>query len=155
MCLAGLCHSTANIPGPNFASSVNGKLFLHRESGAKVGLDLVSINIQRGRDHGLPGYNHFRPLCGGVRAEMFSQLGDSMTDHHIDLLSKVYTHVDDIDLYIGGLLEKPMPGSLLGQTFSCIVADQMYRTMVGDRFFYSLYNSNNNFTQAQLGEIQK
>ena len=148
MCLAGLSHDTSSPPGPQFARSINGKLFLHRESGAKVGMDLVSINIQRGRDHGLPGYNAFRSLCGLPRAENFSDLADVLTEEQISSLTSVYSHVDDIDLYIAGMMESPADGSLLGPTFSCIIADQMFRSRTGDRFFHSLTDSDSNFTEG-------
>ena len=95
-------------------------------------------------------YKYFRALCGEKRAEKFSDFSTQMSLSQVDMLHKVYSHVDDVDLFLGGLMEKPMPGSLLGQTFSCIVADQMFRAMVGDRFFYSIENSATSFSQGEL-----
>lgn len=54
------------------------------------GLDLISLNIQRGRDHGLPGYNVFRELCGLSKAFSFQDLSDAMDEEQIELFSKLY-----------------------------------------------------------------
>ena len=48
-----------------------------------------------------------------------------MSQEQIDKLASVYNHVDDIDLYIAGLMETPASGSLLGPTFSYIIANQV------------------------------
>lgn len=40
----------------------------------QVKLDLFSLNIQRGRDHGLPTYNDARSAFGLSRVKTFKQL---------------------------------------------------------------------------------
>lgn len=37
-------------------------------------MDLVALNIQRGRDHGIPGYNKMREVCGMKRAKSWTDL---------------------------------------------------------------------------------
>ena len=69
--------------------------------------------------------NIFRDLCGLKKAESFSDLADVLTEEQISAVSSVYTHVDDIDLFIAGLMESPLSGSLLGPTLTCILADQV------------------------------
>ncbi|OWA52348.1 putative Peroxidasin-like protein [Hypsibius exemplaris] len=41
---------------------------------ALFGMDLISINIQRGRDHGLPAYMNWRKLCDLSTADKFAGL---------------------------------------------------------------------------------
>lgn len=110
------------------------------------GFDLVSLNLWRGRDHGLPSYNTYRRVCGLQPVVSFEQLLTVMEPSVVNRLSKVYRSVDDIDLYIGGLVERHLPGSMLGPVFSCIIADQFARLKEGDRFFYEHGGHPHSFT---------
>nr|KAG5696175.1 hypothetical protein BaRGS_021660 [Batillaria attramentaria] len=50
---------------------VTAHLFENQE-GARKGFDLVSLNLQRGRDHGIPPYNDVREALGLSRVTSFS-----------------------------------------------------------------------------------
>ena len=63
--------------------------------------------------------------------------------------------MDDIDFYVGGLLERPNLGALIGPTFSCIIGNQFRDLKKGDRFFYENGPSPTAFTKEQLFEIKK
>ncbi|XP_046638989.1 peroxidase-like [Daphnia pulicaria] len=135
-----------------FSKEVTNHLF--EEEGKGFGLDLVSLNIQRGRDHGLPGYNDYRALCGIPRAKKFSDLLDLISPAIVERFELLYDSVDDIDLYIGGVSEDKAEGALIGPTFQCIVADQFLRLKRGDRYFYDLGGQPGSFTEEQLYEIR-
>lgn len=70
-------------------------------------------------------------------------------------LETLYENPDDIDLIVGGISEKRDGDSILGPTFSCIIADQMLRARNGDRFFYKNRKQPSPFTKEQLAEIEK
>ncbi|KAJ8951456.1 hypothetical protein NQ318_006888 [Aromia moschata] len=116
------------------------------------GLDLVSLNIQRGRDHGLPGYNLWRKHCGLKIAKDFDDLKQDVDIEPLDNIKEIYETVDDVDLYTGALSEKPMRDSILGPTLTCLILDQFFRLKHGDRFWYENPQA---FTLEQLSEIKK
>ncbi|QDU50715.1 peroxidase family protein [Gimesia panareensis] len=98
------------------------------------GFDLASLNIQRGRDHGLEDYNSTRAALGLNSVENFS---DITSDPEVAAkLEALYGTVDNIDLWIGGLAEDHLPGSSMGETFTAIIVDQFERLRDGDRFWY-------------------
>ena len=112
------------------------------------GLDLVSLNIQRGRDLGLPSYNDARRGLGLPAIVSFAEIsGDSDV---VTRLAAVYPSVEEIDLWVGGLAEEPVAGALVGPTFSAIIRDQFERLRAGDRFWYE----NGQFTAADLAAIR-
>ncbi|CAG0892259.1 unnamed protein product [Darwinula stevensoni] len=110
------------------------------------GMDLVSLNLQRSRDHGVRGYNEYRQLCGLGRASNFSGFAPQIDNHMIEDIAHTYENVDDVDLFIGGISERPLDGTLLGPTFHCIIGDMFQRLQKGDRFFYDIGNQPNSFT---------
>ncbi|XP_072947670.1 salivary peroxidase/catechol oxidase-like [Epargyreus clarus] len=118
------------------------------------GLDLVSLNIQRGRDHGLPSYPAWREHCGLSRPANFEDLKEIFNDMSLTRISDIYSSVDDIDLYTGAVAEEPK-GRLLGPTLTCLIADQFMRLKVADRFWYETGDETVAFTLEQLMEIRK
>ena len=98
------------------------------------GLDLASLNIQRGRDHGLADYNTTRAALGLGKVTSFAQITSDTA--LAAKLQALYGNVDNIDLWVGGLAEDHLPGSNLGATFQRIIVDQFTRTRDGDRFWF-------------------
>ena len=98
------------------------------------GFDLVSLNIQRGRDHGLSDYNTVRVAYGLPKVTSFAQI---TSDTAVQAsLQQAYGSVDKLDLWVAGLAEKHLPGSSLGETFTRIMVDQFSRLRDGDRYWY-------------------
>ena len=98
------------------------------------GRDLAALNIQRGRDHGLPRYNVVRGAYGLPRAESFAEIS---SDPEIQrALELAYGDVGSIDVWSGGLAEDHVAGAMVGETFHAIIADQFQRLRDGDRFWF-------------------
>jgi len=108
--------------------------FLFGEPG-QGGFDLSSLNIQRGRDHGLADYNAVRAAYGLSPVSRFSQIS---SDRGVqDSLRTLYGNVNNIDLWVGALAEDHVSGSSTGPLIRKIVSDQFERLRDGDRFWYS------------------
>jgi len=101
------------------------------------GFDLAALNIQRGRDHGLCGYNQLREDFGLARCVSFSQVDTS--PQVLARLASAYDSVDEIDAWVGCLAENHVPGAMVGETLRAILVDQFTRTRDGDRFWYQGY----------------
>jgi hypothetical protein len=51
-------------------------------------------------------------------------------------LNLIFQDVEDIDLFIGGLAERPLSGAVVGPTFGCLLGQQFQILKKGDRFWY-------------------
>jgi peroxidase len=149
--LRGLVVDPSLMADTTFPSSMKEFLFAEAD---KYGKDLLAINIQRGRDHGLRGYNDYREFFGLQRAADFDELLEIPADMR-HTLSGLYEHVDDIDLYVGGLAETPVSGGTVGPTFAHMMAAQFRDLKVGDRFYFENGGCETTFTPEQLTELRK
>ncbi|XP_052245644.1 peroxidase-like [Dreissena polymorpha] len=135
--------------------SVQRFLFKDRQADS---FDLVALNIQRSREHGVPGYNAYRAVCGLKIASHFGAGPGGLVDHDpkvADRLSRVYRCPGDIDLFTGYLTERRTRGGLLGPLGQCLMGMQFKRLRDGDRFFFERNDPLVGFTREQLANIKQ
>uniref|UniRef100_A0A1B6C2W3 Chorion peroxidase n=1 Tax=Clastoptera arizonana TaxID=38151 RepID=A0A1B6C2W3_9HEMI len=108
---------------------------VEKPAAPKYGLDLVSLNVQRGRDHGLPSYPEWREFCGLSKPETFDDLEGVVDQGSLDKMKSIYKSVNDVDMYTGALSEIPIEGGMLGATVTCLISDQFKRLKDGDSYW--------------------
>ncbi|XP_074513625.1 eosinophil peroxidase-like [Sebastes fasciatus] len=104
---------------------------------SQLALDLASLNLQRGRDHGLPGYNEWRKFCGLSQPRNRRELSKVLKNRKLakELIS-LYRKPDNIDVWLGGVAEPFVPGGRVGPLFACLIATQFQKVRQGDRFWW-------------------
>ena len=151
--LLGMCSQPAMRRDEYIVDELTNHLF--ETPSRPFGMDLMSLNIQRGRDHGLPPYLAWREACGLTPITNWGQLLSIMDDDTVGRMKIVYRSVRDIDLFPGAMSEKPVAGGIVGPTFACILAQGFLNLRQGDRFWYENGGQPNSFTESQLREIRK
>ena len=129
--LRGLAYQICQQIDPYIVDDVRN--FLFGPPGAD-GFDLAALNIQRGRDHGLPSYNDAREALGLRRVQNFTGVSsDPMIQRQ---LREVYNDVDDLDVWVGGLAEDRLPNAMVGELIFTVLKEQFEALRDGDRFWY-------------------
>ena len=87
----GLLNDPAYRFDTNLANTLQNHLFEFRlPDNTVIAIDLLATNINRGRDHGVPGYNEVRAACGLSKAAYFYDLGNEIAPDRIQMLASVY-----------------------------------------------------------------
>ena len=132
--LQGLAGQTQQKVDTRIIDNLRNFLFPVAGSPDPFGLDLASLNIQRGRDHGLPDYNSVRAFYTNHPVSEFS---DITSDSDLQAaLETAYGNVYNMDLWVGLLAEDVTNNSSVGITLQAILGKQFAELRDGDYYFY-------------------
>ncbi|NWH60685.1 PERE peroxidase, partial [Geococcyx californianus] len=118
-----------------------------------MGLDLAALNMQRGRDHGLPGYNAWRRFCGLSQPQNLDEFSEVLGNSKLaKKFMELYGTPDNIDFWIGAVAEPFVPRGRVGPLLACIIGTQFRNLRDGDRFWWE---NQGVFTPQQLNALRK
>uniref|UniRef100_A0A7M6DRI0 Uncharacterized protein n=2 Tax=Clytia hemisphaerica TaxID=252671 RepID=A0A7M6DRI0_9CNID len=146
----GLMANQSNQMDTNFAFDLVRRLFV--PPGHHEHHDLTALNIQRGRDHGLPTYGAWRKYCRLPPVSSYKDLEQYMSIESVKSFQKLYSHPNYIDLFAAGIAEHNVPRFQTGPTFRCLFWHQFKRLREGDRYYYL---NPGVFTHTQRRELTK
>ncbi|XP_072515016.1 eosinophil peroxidase isoform X2 [Salminus brasiliensis] len=116
-----------------------------------IAMDLTSLNMQRSREHALPGYNAWRRFCNLTAPQNEAEL--AVVLNNTDLarrLIELYGNPANIDVWLGGVAEPFVPGGRVGPLFSCLIATQFQKIRQGDRLWWQ---NRGVFTRSQRASL--
>uniref|UniRef100_A0A2K6FZP3 Lactoperoxidase n=1 Tax=Propithecus coquereli TaxID=379532 RepID=A0A2K6FZP3_PROCO len=117
------------------------------------GFDLAAINIQRGRDHGQPGYNSWRGFCDLSQPQTLKELNIVLKNKELaKKLLHLYSTPDNIDVWIGAIAEPLVERGRVGPLLACLLGKQFQQIRDGDRFWWE---NPRVFTKRQWDSLQK
>ncbi|KAJ6215931.1 hypothetical protein RDWZM_010431 [Blomia tropicalis] len=151
--LKGLSLDPTEASDPYFVDDIRNQLYHARKE--KFGRDLPAFNIQRGREHGIPGYVFYLDFCFGFKVKGWADLITFIPKKQLKKIKTFYRHWKDIDLFVGGVSERLISGAAFGPTFACINGIQFYNFKYGDRFYFEHGYQAGSFTPAQLENIKR
>ncbi|XP_009073008.1 PREDICTED: eosinophil peroxidase-like [Acanthisitta chloris] len=103
----------------------------------RIGFDLPALNMQRSRDHGLPGYNSWRQFCGLSQPSGVKSLGRVLRNQKLARkFLRLYGTPKNIDIWIGALAEPFVNGGRVGPLMACLIGTQFRNIRDGDRFWW-------------------
>ncbi|CAM4730430.1 unnamed protein product [Leuciscus chuanchicus] len=102
-----------------------------------IALDLAALNMQRGRDHAIPGYNAWRRFCGLSAPQNEQELAVVMNNTQLARrMVELYGTPENIDIWLGGVAEPFVPGGRVGSLFACLISTQFQHIREGDRLWW-------------------
>uniref|UniRef100_A0A7N4NNA2 Myeloperoxidase n=1 Tax=Sarcophilus harrisii TaxID=9305 RepID=A0A7N4NNA2_SARHA len=134
--LRGLMATPAKLNRQNqiVVDEIRDKLF---KQVMRIGLDLPALNMQRSRDHGLPGYNAWRRFCGLPQPKTEGELTTVLKNAVLaKKLMTQYGTPDNIDIWMGGVAEPLEPSGRVGPLLACLIGTQFKKLRDGDRFYW-------------------
>lgn len=133
--LKGLANQQQEAIDAKVVDGLRNFLFALPQLPGTFGMDLAAINIQRGRDHGLPDYSTARRFFTGQSIDSFSQINSEGTIAQ-DLATIYRNDLEKIDLWVGLLAEEHLPNSNIGITMHEILRTQFERIRDGDYYYF-------------------
>jgi len=117
-------------------------------------LDLVSVNIVRGRELGIPDFTNIRQHFRGAGLTQWSDLTSNAAT--IARLKAAYgeTGWNIVDPFIGFITEDHAPGASVGPTLQAVLVDQFSRFRNGDSFYYEFDTSLDAATIQQVKQTR-